>query len=152
LLTVVDELLCTKSALPPPPTVTDIDCPGVVVKLELLTTAPPPPPCGHQTPARPAPPLLPPPTTNTRTNETPVGTVQLQLPTVENVRTVSPFEAVVEVEVQFGNGAGYRTMTTPDPPALAVATVAVGCDPPPPLFAIGKVPLLPPPEDALPEV
>jgi hypothetical protein len=103
---VVDELLCTKSALPPPPTVTDIDCPGVVVKLELLTTAPPPPPCGHQTPARPAPPLLPPPTTKTRTDATLLGTVHSQLPTVENVRIVSPLAASVDVGTHAAAFAG----------------------------------------------
>jgi hypothetical protein len=44
----------------------------------------------------PALPLPPPPTTNKRTDVTPAGTVQSQLPTVEKVKTVSP-PTVVDV-------------------------------------------------------
>ncbi len=83
-------------AAPPPPTTTEIDV-AVIEKLDWSTTAPPPPPCGHQTEARPAPPLLPPPTINTLALITPVGTAQSQIPTVVKVRIVSPFEAVVDV-------------------------------------------------------
>ena len=47
-------------------------------------------------PLIPALPLPPPPTTNKRTDVTPAGTVQSQLPTVEKVKTVSP-PTVVDV-------------------------------------------------------
>ena len=53
----------------------------------------------------PALPLPPPPTTNTRTDVTPTGTVQSQLPTVEKVNTVSP-PAVVETGIHAAACAG----------------------------------------------
>jgi hypothetical protein len=53
----------------------------------------------------PALPLPPPPTTNKRTDVTPAGTVQSQLPTVEKVKTVSP-PTVVEVGTHAAACAG----------------------------------------------
>jgi hypothetical protein len=50
-------------------------------------------------------PLLPPPTTNTRTDATPAGTVHSQFPTVEKVRTVSPL-TVVDVGTHAAACAG----------------------------------------------
>jgi hypothetical protein len=47
-------------------------------------------------------------------------------------------------------GVVYLTITTPAAPALANPLPEVGCEPPPPLLAIGGLPLLPPPEDAVP--
>jgi hypothetical protein len=44
----------------------------------------------------------------------------------------------------------YRTITTPAAPAEASPLFAVGCDPPPPLFAVGGLSLLPPPGDTVP--
>jgi hypothetical protein len=52
------------------------------------------------------PPAPPPPTTNTSAVVIPEGTDQLQLPTVVNVRTVSPFERDVEVGTQLFALAG----------------------------------------------
>ena len=58
----------------------------------------------------PALPLPPPPTTNTRTDVTPTGTVQSQLPTVEKVNTVSP-PAVVETGTHAAAFAGIGIET-----------------------------------------
>jgi hypothetical protein len=55
-------------------------------------------------------PLLPPPTTNTRTDATPAGTVHSQFPTVEKVRTVSPL-TVVDVGTQVAAFAGMGIET-----------------------------------------
>jgi hypothetical protein len=77
----------------------------------LSTTAPPPPPAPNQLFEIPPPPEPPPPTTNTRTDETPVGTCQLQLPSVAKVTIVSPFDAVVEVKTQLFAIAGMGIET-----------------------------------------
>jgi hypothetical protein len=58
----------------------------------------------------PALPLPPPPTTNKRTDVTPAGTVQSQLPTVEKVKTVSP-PTVVEVLTHSAACAGIGIET-----------------------------------------
>jgi hypothetical protein len=49
--------------------------------------------------------LPPPPTTNTRTDVTPTGTVHSQVPTLVNVRTVSP-PTIVDVGTQSAAFAG----------------------------------------------
>ena len=67
----------------------------------------------------PALPLPPPPTTNTRTDVTPTGTVQSQLPTVEKVNTVSP-PAVVETGIHAAAFAGTGIET--NKPEIKVAT------------------------------
>jgi hypothetical protein len=56
-------------------------------------------------PLIPALPLPPPPTTNKRTDVTPAGTVQSQLPTVEKVKTVSP-PTVVDIGLHAAACAG----------------------------------------------
>jgi hypothetical protein len=54
--------------------------------------------------------LPPPPTTNTRTEVTPAGTVHSQVPTSLNVRTVSlPTAVEVEIHSAANAGAGIET-------------------------------------------
>jgi hypothetical protein len=55
--------------------------------------------------------LPPPPTTNTRTDVTPAGTVHSQVPTSLNVRTVS-LPTVVEVEIHSAANAGAGIETS----------------------------------------
>jgi hypothetical protein len=78
---------------------------------------------GQRTPESPAPPLLPPPTTNTRTDVTLFGTCQLQLPTVVKVRTVSPL-TVVEVGAQLFALAGSGIETN-NPEIKVAITVEI---------------------------
>jgi hypothetical protein len=108
-------------AAPPAPTVTAM-LEDDIEKLELSTTAPPPPPCGHHTAACPAPPLLPPPTTNTRTEVTPAGTAQSQLPTSAKVKTVAP-PTIVDVGSHVGvfACAGIATGIETNNPEISVA-------------------------------
>jgi hypothetical protein len=91
----------------------------------LSTTAPPPPPAPNQLPEIPPPPEPPPPTTNTRTDETPVGTCQLQLPSVAKVTIVSPFDAVVEDVTQLLALAGTGIETKKLVSRIAETIVAI---------------------------
>jgi hypothetical protein len=92
----------------------------VTAKFDSSTTAPPPPPWGHHDPASPAPPLLPPPTTKTLAFIAPVGTSHSHVPTVVNVRTVSPLDAVVGVGLHAAAFAGTGIET--NKPEIKVAT------------------------------
>jgi hypothetical protein len=69
--------------------------------------------------------VFPPPTTNTRADVAPAGTCQSQLPTVENVRTVSPFERDVEVGTQAAAfaGTGIETNNPEIKVAITVETI-----------------------------
>jgi hypothetical protein len=69
----------------------------------------------------PALPLPPPPTTNTRTDVTPTGTVQSQLPTVEKVNTVSP-PAVVETGTHAAAFAGTGIETNNPEISVVITT------------------------------
>jgi hypothetical protein len=64
-------------------------------------------------------------------------------------KPVPPF--ALKTTIGFGLiGVVYRTITTPEAPALANPLPEESCEPPPPLFAVGAVELTPPPDDALP--
>jgi hypothetical protein len=65
--------------------------------------------------------LPPPPTTNTRTDVTPAGTVQSQLPTVEKVKTVSP-PTVVDVGLHAAAFA-VKGIETNKPESKVVTTI-----------------------------
>jgi hypothetical protein len=69
----------------------------------------------------PALPLPPPPTTNKRTDVTPAGTVQSQLPTVEKVKTVSP-PTVVDVGLHAAAFA-VKGIETNKPESKVVTTI-----------------------------
>jgi hypothetical protein len=75
--------------VPPPPTVIVIGLPGVKPLTPNVSLTPPPPP----PPATQTPPPPPPPTTNTFADVTPVGTVQVVVPTFLNSITQSPLES-----------------------------------------------------------
>jgi hypothetical protein len=65
--------------------------------------------------------LPPPPTTNTRTDVTPAGTVHSQVPTSAKVRTVS-LPTVVEVEIHSAANAGTGIETN-NPEIKVVITI-----------------------------
>jgi hypothetical protein len=65
--------------------------------------------------------LPPPPTTNTRTEVTPAGTVHSQVPTSLNVRTVS-LPTAVEVEIHSAANAGVGIETN-NPEIKVVITI-----------------------------
>jgi hypothetical protein len=82
------EFVSYEVAAPPAPTFIFIVEPAVTEVVESITS-PPPPPFPKYLVVQPPPPAPPPPTTRKRTVETPLGTVQSQFSTVENVKRVS---------------------------------------------------------------
>ena len=97
LATTVPKLDCDPSVvIPPAPTTTGTNPPGVKGE-SVEITSPPPPPAPHHLLSEPAPAAPPPPTATTQAFVRAEGTCQLQAPTVVNDTIVSPFDAVVDV-------------------------------------------------------
>jgi hypothetical protein len=88
------ELASYAVGAPPAPTDILIEEPAMTEVIDSITS-PPPPPFPKYLVVQPPPPAPPPPTTRKRTKETPLGTVQSQFSTLENVKTVS--EPIVEL-------------------------------------------------------